>query len=208
MEIYAFGSIVRGQLDKYSDIDLLILKSYDEDINYIDKEQYSVYTFNRILEIWKEGNPFAWHLYKESKCIYTRENIPFISSLGEPNLYKNVNNDLQKFYSLFLESKKSIEENKYSKDFDLSMIFLAIRNFASCFALGYLKRFEFSRDTALKLDEYSLFINEHTYNKLRDSRILSTRGIGERITEEEIESIFKELDKVENWFNKLIWMNF
>ncbi len=208
MEIYAFGSIVRGQIDKYSDIDLLIIKDFHEDITYVDKEQYSIYTFNRIMEIWKEGNPFAWHLYKESKCIYTKENISFISSLGTPNTYKNAQNDLQKFYDLFLESRKSIDENKYSTDFDLSMIFLAIRNFASCFALGRLNIFEFSRDSSLKLGEYSLSINKKIYHKLRDSRILSTRGIGEKITEDELENIFKELDKIENWFNKLIWMNF
>ena len=43
------------------------------------------------------------------------------------------------------------------------MIFLSIRNFASCYSLGYLKQFEFSRDSALRLGKFSIDITEYTY---------------------------------------------
>ncbi|HFK5599129.1 TPA: nucleotidyltransferase domain-containing protein, partial [Elizabethkingia anophelis] len=62
MEIYAFGSVVRGDIDKFSDIDLLILKDINEELPEINKEQFSIYTYQRISELWKEGNPFSWHL--------------------------------------------------------------------------------------------------------------------------------------------------
>lgn len=60
------------------------------------------------------------------------------------------------------------------------MIFLSIRNFASCYSLGYLKQFEFSRDSALRLGKFSIDITEYTYKKLKQSRLLSSRGIGEK----------------------------
>ncbi len=204
MEIYAFGSIARGEIDKSSDVDLLLLKDTDEKILDIDKEQFSIYSYQRILELWKEGNPFSWHLYIESKCIYSSNQNPYLESLGKPNEYKNLLNDLNKFNQLFIDSKKSIEQNKYSTDFDLSMIFLSIRNFASCFSLGYLKKHEFSRDSALKIDSYPISININIYNRLKQSRLLATRGIGEKISKDELENIMDEFPEIEKWFNKIL----
>lgn len=204
MEIYAFGSIVRGEIDEYSDVDLLVIKDLKEKIPEIDKERFSIYTFERLSQLWEEGNPFSWHLYSESKCLYSENSIPFLKSLGKPNPYINHLNDLNKFHKLFLDSKLSIESNSYSLDFDLSMIFLAIRNFASCFSLGFLKIEEFSRDTALKIGEYSIQINITTYNRLKASRILASRGIGDRVTENELKEIMNEFSTIEKWFNELL----
>lgn len=204
MEFYAFGSLVRGQIDISSDIDLLILKKLGEKLPDVDKEKFSIYSYERISELWEEGNPFAWHLFIESKCVYTEEKVPFLSSLGRPGEYKDLLIDLNKFYTLFLESRKSIIENPHSIDFDFSMIFLAIRNFASCFSLGVLKQCEFSRDSALKIGEYSIHISNATYSRLRQSRLLSTRGIGELITENEATMVASEFSMIENWFNKLL----
>lgn len=204
MEIYAFGSIVRGEIDEYSDIDLLILKDLGEIIPKINKEQFSIYTFQRMTQLWEEGNPFSWHLFSESKCLFSEKSIPFLKSLGKPKPYSNLLNDLNKFHKLFLDSKHSIETNNNSVDFDLSMIFLSIRNFASCFSLDFLRIEEFSRDSALKIGQYSIQINLKTYNRLKESRILATRGIGERITVEELKTIMNEFYAIENWFNKLL----
>lgn len=204
MEIYAFGSIVRGEIDEFSDIDLLILKDLGEKIPEIDKERFSIYTFQRMGQLWEEGNPFSWHLFSESKCLFSEKSIPFLKSLGKPKPYSNLSNDLDKFHKLFLDSKLSIESNNNSVDFDLSMIFLAIRNFASCFSLGFLRTEEFSRDTALKIGQYSIQIDLTTYNRLKASRILATRGIGERITEKELKEITIEFSTIEKWFNVLL----
>lgn len=66
MHIYAFGSICRGDVSPASDVDLLaIVDGYDERFSLDD---YSIYSYDRIWEIWNEGNPFAWHLALESKA--------------------------------------------------------------------------------------------------------------------------------------------
>ncbi len=204
MEIYAFGSIVRGEIDFYSDVDLLIIKDLEETIPKINTEQFSIYTYQRISQLWDEGNPFAWHLFVESKCIFSSNCDTFISTLGEPKGYNNLLSDLDKFYQLFEDSKHSIEVNKFSIDFDLSMIFLAIRNFASCFSLGVLNKNEFSRDSALKIGEFSIQINHAVYNRLKESRLLATRGIGNKISDKELEKIIIEFPNINFWFDKLL----
>jgi len=204
MEIYIFGSVVRGEIDNYSDVDLLILKEKDELLSEIDSEQYSIYTYQRISEIWNEGNPFSWHLYVESKCVFSNNNVSFLKSLGTPGKYNNLLNDLDKFKSLYESSKTSILEENYSVDFDLSMIFLSIRNFATCFALGFLDKHEFSRDSAIRLGRYSLQIDHSVYETLKKSRLLATRGKGKHISENDLIQIKYEFIKIENWFTNLL----
>ncbi|KAA9332775.1 nucleotidyltransferase domain-containing protein [Adhaeribacter soli] len=204
MEIYAFGSVVRGEIDEFSDVDLLILKEKGEIVKNIDKEQFSIYSYNRITELWNEGNPFSWHLFVESKCIFSTNETPFLQSIGKPNKYNNVKHDLDKFYNLFKTSRTSMLEENYSIDFDLSMIFLSIRNFASCFALGHLNKFVFSRDSALNIGSYSIEIKDQVYNQLKHSRLLATRGIGKQIPKDELKIIINELPKIEQWFWKLL----
>lgn len=204
MEIYVFGSITRGEIDNFSDVDLLILKDIGEEISNINKDDFSIYTYKRLLELWDEGNPFAWHLFLESKCVFSPNKTPFIQTLPKPNEYVNSKNDLLKFYQLYKDSRESIITNKHSIDFDLSMIFLAIRNFASCFALGYMNKCVFSRDSAIKIGEYSLNIDNGVYESLKKARLLATRGIGTVTLEVTLNKIMQELPLIENWFNDLL----
>ncbi|MEA9414299.1 nucleotidyltransferase domain-containing protein [Flavobacterium sp. PL02] len=204
MHLYIFGSFCRGEIDQYSDIDLLIIKTKNEKTTAYDLNKYSIYNQDRIQDLWKEGNPFAWHLYKESNLVSSDDDTDFLKQLDEPNIYSNMENDLKKFYKLFKDSCDSVAKSKDSIDFDYSMIFLAIRNFASCYSLGHLKEYNFSRNSSLKLNDDSLIISDNCYSILEKSRILSTRGIGNNLIEEEYQLVLSELNIVENWFNKLI----
>lgn len=206
MYIYAFGSICRGEFDEVSDIDLLVIKNNDEQ-ELFNVEKFSVYEMNRINQLWVEGNPFAWHLFREAKLIFTSDGVDIIEKLGSPKKYKNLENDLNKFSELYFSSLNSLTFND-SKIFDLSMIFLAIRNFASCYSLGVLSEFNFSRHSALHLTRNRLEINSNCYSILERARIMSTRGIGNYISQEEIEIVMKEIDKISNWFQKLKQINY
>lgn len=204
MELYIFGSFCRGEIDKYSDIDLLVIKGEREDLPQFELEKYSIYNCGRIIKLWNEGNPFAWHLFTESKLIFSNNNESLIQKLGEPAPYKSMENDLNKFHKLFLDSKNSLINNKDSLDFDLSMIFLAIRNFASCFSLGFLNKFNFSRRSAINIGVDSINLSPIIFETLEKSRILSTRGLGQIVGKDELENIINEFEKIENWFDKLL----
>ncbi len=202
MYIYAFGSVCRGEVDIGSDIDLLaVVEGFDK---RFDPDMYSIYTISRLKEIWEQGNPFAWHLALESKLLFSCDNTDVLKKLGKPKLYSNGIEDCNKFYSIFNRSVASIKFSHSSLFFDLSTVFLAIRNFATCFSLTMSKQPDFSRNSAKRLAKYSIPISDASYNTYEKSRILCTRGFGENIAQEQINSALKEIDTIDKWMSDLI----
>lgn len=204
MYLYIFGSYCRGEIDELSDIDLLIIKDKNEKLASFDLDKYSIYNKDRIIALWNEGNPFAWHLYLEAKLIYSNDNINFLYNLGEPAKYSNLKNDLYKFHKLYIDSVNSLINTNNSRDFDLAMIFLAIRNFASCYSLGFINHPNFSRKSAITLQMDNLLISEECFAILEKSRIISTRGIGQNATSLEYDKIINELNNISDWFNLIL----
>jgi len=202
MHIYAFGSVCRGEIDNGSDIDLLAL--VDQQTPTINPNDYSIYSYSRINELWLEGNPFAWHLHSESKLIYSSNGIDYISQLGRPEPYKNGVKDCVKFYEIFKSASTSLKESELSYIFDLSSIFLAIRNIATCFSLSKKSSPCFSRHSSKKIGEQSLIINDDIYSILERARILCTRAIGDSITKEELNLVNNSLPSIESWMMTLI----
>jgi predicted nucleotidyltransferase len=202
MHIYAFGSVCRGDVSPGSDVDLLaIVPGFDPRFS---PDIYSVYSYERIREIWGEGNPFAWHLSIESKLLYASDQSDFLRSLGRPRPYKRCYQDCEKFFSLFREARESFQTRAETRVFDLSMVFLAIRNFATCFSLGILDKPDFSRSSAVRLANRSLSIPKDAYNILERSRILCTRAIGESITDQEAQIAFEQFPCIEEWLDDLL----
>ena len=202
MHIYTFGSICRGEIDEYSDIDLLaITDSYDKRFN---PNIFSIYSYFRITSLWKEGNPFAWHLHTEAKLIYSNNGSDFIKELGEPGLYSNYISDCRKFYSLYLDAFTTISNHSESWIFELSTIFLAIRNFATCFLLGVKNIKDFSRNSALHIKDKPLTISTTSFKILERCRVLSTRGVGKTIPKEDLVFTIKEIIIIKNWMEELL----
>lgn len=201
MHIYIFGSIVRGELDEFSDVDLILIS--DEHLEKIDSSKYSIYTTSRIKELFSEGNPFAWHLYYESVLVFGQD-YDLLKTIGPPQKYTNCKNDLIKFKNLFEQSIASIKENNLSIVFDLAMVFLAIRNFATCYSLDKYKKPIFSRNSFEKLPDHPLTLDSEIKSLLMTARMSSTRGINIEINEELINKMFNELDLIVNWFDKIL----
>jgi predicted nucleotidyltransferase len=202
MHIYAFGSICRGDVFPTSDVDLLaIVDGHDERFNLND---YSIYSYRRIREIWEEGNPFAWHLALESKIIFASDQFDFLKSLKEPARYVKGIEDCEKFFALFAEAKKSIGATLATSTFDLSMVFLAIRNFATCFSLGFLEKPNFSRRSSVGIGSDSLHLGQRTFEILERSRLLCTRAIGAPLVSSEIMAAIEEFPRIEAWMQRLL----
>lgn len=195
MHIYAFGSICRGEYSENSDIDILICINRDE-YHEFSPEKFSIYHYDRIAELWKEGNPFAWHLYLESKLLYSSDNINFIDKLGIPNSYKNIIIDFEKFKTLYIESINDFMKGKNTV-FNLSCVFLALRNISSCYSLACKKPI-FSRNSPLLIDT-PIKINESIFYILENARILSTRGIGDKINQDMILKVKENVKYLDIW---------
>jgi len=202
MHIYAFGSVCRGDVSVGSDIDLLaIVQGHDA---RFDPNYYSIYSYDRIREIWMKGNPFAWHLALESRLLYSSHESDFLSSLGKPGTYSRCHEDCEKFFNLFREACDSFQVQTETQVFDLSMVFLAIRNFATCFSLGMLDQPDFSRNSALRLGHFSLAISNDAYSILERARILCTRAIGKSVTALETDIASKQFSGIEEWMKQLL----
>ncbi|HHF1557355.1 TPA: hypothetical protein ACPI7Q_000769, partial [Haemophilus influenzae] len=179
------------------DIDILIISDEKFGSEY---NKYSVYSYEKIRELWLDGNPFAWHLYLESKLVFSSEENDFLRELGEPKKYSNVRNDFYKFKDIYTNSLKSLEL-KSNSVFNLSCIFLAIRNISTCYSL-YLGKAVFSRRAMLKITP-SINIPMYVIETLEKCRILSTRGVGDDLNKLELENVISHIDSIDKWLDKI-----
>lgn len=202
MHIYAFGSTCRGEVTVDSDVDLLaITQGHDE---RFDATTYSIYSYNRIREIWLAGNPFAWHLHLEAKLIHTDDRIDFLKNLGPPKKYGQGREDCLRFKLLFNSAQSALARGTNSQIFELSTIFLSVRNFATCYSLANGEKPDFSRSSALSLGTDSLPIDTSVYATLERARILCTRGQGTRISMEDTEAAIQAMPLIRRWMTRLL----
>ena len=165
---------------------------------------YSIYSYARMLELWKHGNPFAWHLYLESKLVYSSDNVDYLRDIGQPNSYKDGLSDCKKFHEIFFSAKKSIEASSLTEIFDLSSVFLGMRNFATCYSLHTGIKPDFSRNSARHLGDKNVPIDESIYNILERARVLCTRGVGEILNPNEISGAKMALRDIDAWMKEII----
>jgi hypothetical protein len=199
MHIYAFGSVCRGEIDHGSDIDLLAC--VNTSTPKIDAAKYSIYQYKRLRDLWNEGNPFAWHLHLESKLLFSSDGKDFLKSLGKPADYTAVDSDCAKFRALFERSYYELKTAPNSATFNLSCIFLAIRNFATCHSLSVEKPV-FSRTSPLLVSP-KLDIDLSAFSVMTRARLLSTRGYGESLTADEITQAISAADNIPHWMSSL-----
>lgn len=205
MYIYIFGSVCRGELDQYSDIDVLAIHNDKEHKDHLDANKFSIYKENKIKKLWLNGNPFAWHLYLESKLVFSSDKTDFLNQLGKPSKYKEGLNDCRKFYNILQLSIDSLEEDHLSLVYDLSTIFLCIRNIATCYSLHTGKPI-FSRDSAFLLPDHPLSIDLNIFNVLKKCRLANTRGLDIDLECSEIISTVKTFSTIKIWVKELIEM--
>lgn len=196
---YAFGSICRGEIGIGSDVDLLACIS--EDDPNLSKEKFSIYKHSRLKELWKEGNPFAWHLYLESKILYASDNRDFLKDLGSPEKYSNWQKDSEKFKNLYTQAYKSLVHSKNSITFNIACLFLSARNFASCYSLLNGSPI-FSRNSPLLIKD-RLDIDDEIFELFSRARLLSTRGYGTNLTELEIRNVIDAAPNIIKWMDLL-----
>jgi hypothetical protein len=197
---YAFGSICRGEVDRSSDVDLLAcITGPNPDI---DTEKFSVYQHDRLRRLWTEGNPFAWHLHLESRLLFSSDGIDFIASLGVPAAYTAVAEDCEKFAHLFSESFDQLSKTRVNATFNLSCLFLSIRNFATCYSI-WRGHPIFSRKSPLLID-VPLSIDAEAFSVLTRARVLSTRGIGYALSDEEVMLVLKAVPSIQAWICQLL----
>ncbi|QHS53983.1 nucleotidyltransferase [Edaphobacter sp. 12200R-103] len=203
MHIYAFGSVCRGEVTPDSDIDLLAL--VDGHDSRFSERSYSIYSYKKMRKMWEEGSPFAWHLFLESRLLFAEDGTDFLEELGQPMRYRKYVADCIKFKDVFNSARNSLETGRESSIFDLSAVFLSLRNISTCYSLGVLNAPMFSRHAALSLtDPLSLPLSSTSYAVLERARILCTRGAGAPVDDQEAEAVMDEFDRIDSWMTSIV----
>lgn len=173
-ELYIFGSAVRGEVTKNSDIDVLVITDQVEKKSMFP-DSWSVYSQKSIERYFSEGKLFAWHLHLDAKCIHCSESTTFLKKLGEPSPYNNLPDD---FYSLSDLLDRSLDEiiSTQSEVFEIGLIYTALRDIAMVASTALNDRPCFSRYSPYKLS-VKLPIPKDLYEVMIEARLTSTRGV-------------------------------
>lgn len=202
MHIYVYGSFCRGEYSQGSDLDLLAIS--DAGTERFDPMRFSVYSPSKISDLWERGNPFAWHLSLEARMIFASDGADFLSSLGRPQPYRESAEDCERFLALFREAADSASSTPEPMVFDLGVMFLAVRNIATCYALGVMGCGKFSRDAARQLGDKSVPVDDAAYRILERARLLSSRGFGGALSSAERRCAMQQIPALSRWMAQLV----
>jgi hypothetical protein len=173
-DLYIFGSAVRGEVEKNSDIDVLVVVDNAQRASMYPVT-WSVYTKESIKRYFSEGRLFAWHLYLDAKCIHHGDSKPFIEGLGEPSKFRNLSEDFCSLRDLINCSLNEIKTTK-SEIFEIGLIYTALRDIAMLASTKLHDRPCFSRYSPYKLS-IELPIPKDLYELMIEARLTSTRGV-------------------------------
>lgn len=160
--IYVFGSIARAQGDAQSDLDLLAVvadgcgKVNESDVvSHIPQEMrtfdpsISWYGMNRISEMFRNGDLFAWHLHHEALPLYDPERI--LAGLGEPASYSTDVEDVTFFETLLCSIPSNLQASPANAVYELGLVYVCLRNIGMAASGKIAGKHNFSRYSPYEL---------------------------------------------------------
>ena len=128
-EIYIFGSTVRGESAIDSDIDVLAIPSDGETASSYPPT-WSVYSRDTLADYFAQGRLFAWHLYLESRVVFSASDRPWLQSIGAPAEYTTAKTDIETLGGLLRRSVSEIKKGTPSLVYEMGLIYTAVRDIA------------------------------------------------------------------------------
>ena len=175
-ELYLFGSVITGDVDSGSDVDVLVviddLKNRE---NYPDA--WSVYSRQRIEELFRAGTLFSWHLYLDAILIYPSTSLGLIQSIGEPSEYTSYIVEVEQLVKLARNSVEEIESCTKSWIYEYGLLYVAARDIAMASFKKLNDRFVFSRFAPFELKRNIFPFTKKEYEYLMQCRRATTRGL-------------------------------
>lgn len=189
-----FGSAVRDDFDEKSDMDILCVLEKNATVTELDLRSFlnsesanflghkrldlSIYSHQRLVEMWKEGHLFAWHISLESMPFKGFE--CFKKTMGLPNEYVNSSGDISRLIEILSDVQSALANRIVSKIYEAGLIYVAVRNIGISASWYSDAGLNFSR-----MAPYSLVIDgesidfpilEDKYNMLIAARHAAVRG--------------------------------
>ena len=200
-DIHVFGSVIRGEVDASSDIDILVIPESGIAQNGYPVS-WSVYSRETIAQYYSEGRLFAWHLHFESRCLYCFSGSSWLISLGEPAPYVTAEADIADLYDLLQAALRELDQQSPSFVYEVGLVYTAIRDIAMCASWSVLGVPCFSRRAPYLLPS-KCPVPERIYNIAMAARHCSTRGGSPDIENTEYAARMLLLTPLESWVNEL-----
>jgi hypothetical protein len=187
--VYIFGSVARGQHDSRSDLDLLAIvrdgfgKVDEEDVlSHVPahlislKAGISWYGQNRIVEMYKNGELFAWHLHAETTPLFEKQ--PFLTSLGKPMPYTEAAEDLRSFQNVMRGIPGQLKINEHNAVYEAGLVYVCLRNIAMAASSFLCAKPDFSRYSPFLLNDVDPCpISKAEYETTMACRMAGQRGL-------------------------------
>jgi predicted nucleotidyltransferase len=141
-EIRLFGSHARGDDGAASDLDVLYVvdtsragyqSQADARISGLlgaNKSDISLYSERRLREMFETGHLFAWHLYLESKPVWSDASGSFVESLGRPACYVGARKDIVELAEIATEAAASLRDPESTVIYESGILYVCCRNTA------------------------------------------------------------------------------
>jgi len=160
--LYAFGSVGRGQQDELSDLDLLavvkngsgkvpesaIVSRIPDAFRQLNPS-ISWYGGDRLREMFRNGELFAWHLHRETFPLYDPES--FLAKLGTPAAYQDAVADTRSFQKVLKDIPSQIAANEHNTVYEAGLIYVCLRNIAMAASWSLCEFPDFTRYSAFQL---------------------------------------------------------
>jgi hypothetical protein len=222
---YIFGSVGRSDHDDLSDLDVLaivrngtgkvdnavVISMIPNDLRKM-KVSISWYGGDRLREMFRNGELFAWHLYKEAIPLSDPNN--FIKNLGPPSDYRDARVDIASFQKVMRGIPAQLSNNRNNAIYEAGLIYVCLRNIAMAASSDLCNAPDFSRYSPFRLPQVRPCpISIEEYEALMNCRMAGQRGIRppENVNEATVINIFERLSPwVEELHSSLIrkaeWM--
>lgn len=196
MRVRLFGSAVRGENDRFSDLDILVMTTerYDQEQReektvelvkrikelsgiggLVEEVSISWYSEERLAQMHAEGHLFAWHIFLESVKLLANEE-DCIDRLGRPAGYRNSVDDIEKFRRIMVCGQASLADTPRNASYEAGMLYLCCRNIAMCASWHSSGGLKFGRYSPYEVaDLPELTLKKEVYFRFAQARIGAAR---------------------------------
>lgn len=172
-EIYAFGSVTRGDVSPTSDVDILVLDDIPSSSCF--PHDWSIYSKATVSKYYDAGRLFAWHLHLEAVLLYSAGGGGFLAKLGTPSRYATAADDIADLRVLLCSSINELRRGSPSQVYELGLVYTALRDVAMSASWQMLGRPSFSRYAPYEITP-PCPLPRPAYETAMKARHASTRG--------------------------------